>query len=86
MSIFLSQLNCSEVIYMSIKKELLTELTLQQLKELAESKGVNFKLSDVQKNYYARWNEKDMIVDLMVEKERITVKDIESFLKSQKNL
>jgi len=71
---------------MSIKKELLTELTLQQLKELAESKGINFNLSEVQKNYYSKWNEKDMIVDLMVEKERITVKDIESFLKSQKNI
>jgi len=71
---------------MSIKKELLTELNLKQLKELAESKGVNFKLSEIQKNYYAKWNEKDMIVDLMVEKEKISVKDIESFLKSQKNL
>jgi hypothetical protein len=69
---------------MSIKKELLTELTLQQLKELAENKGINFRLSEVQKNYYAKWNEKDMIVDLMVEKEKITVKDIENFLKSQK--
>ena len=69
---------------MSIKKELLTELTLQQLKELAENKGINFKLSEVQKNYYTKWNEKDMIVDLMVEKEKITVKDIENFLKSQK--
>jgi len=68
---------------MSIKKELLTELTVQQLKELAESKGIKFKLSEIQKNYYANWTEKDVIVDIMVEKENLTVKDIEKFLKSQ---
>jgi len=70
---------------MSIKKELLTELTVQQLKELAESKGIKFKLSEIQKNYYAKWSEKDMIVDLMVEKEALTIRDIEKFLKSQNN-
>lgn len=70
---------------MSIKKELLTELTVQQLKELAESKGIKFKLSEIQKNYYAKWSEKDMIVDLMVEKEVLTIRDIEKFLKSQNN-
>jgi len=71
---------------MSIKKELLTELTLQQLKELAGSKGIKFDLSEVQKNYYADWNEKDVIVDLMVEKEDLTVKDIENYLRSHKSL
>lgn len=70
---------------MSIKKELLTELTVQQLKELAESKGIKFKLSEIQKNYYSKWSEKDMIVDLMVEKEVLTIRDIEKFLKSQNN-
>jgi len=68
---------------MSIKKELLTELTLVQLKELADSKGINFNLSEIQKNYYSKWDEKDVIVDLMVEKDGITVKDIEKFIKSQ---
>ena len=68
---------------MSIKNELLTELTVQQLKELADSKGIKFKLSEIQKNYYAKWSEKDMIVDLMVEKEVLTIRDIEKFLKSQ---
>jgi hypothetical protein len=71
---------------MSIKKELLTELTVQQLKELADSKGIKFKLSEVQKNYYAKWNEKDMIVDLMVEKEVLSIKDIENFLKTKNNI
>ncbi len=71
---------------MSIKKELLSELTVQQLKELAESKGIKFKLSEIQKNYYADWNEKDMIVDLMVEKETITVKEIEQFIKLKNNI
>ena len=47
---------------MSIKKELLSELTVQQLKELAESKGIKFKLSEIQKNYYADWNEKNGII------------------------
>jgi len=71
---------------MSIKKELLTELTVQQLKELAESKGIKFKLSEIQKNYYANWKEKDMLVDLMVEKEDLTIKDIERFLKSKNDI
>jgi hypothetical protein len=37
---------------MSIKKELLNELTENQLKELAESKGIIFTLNNIQKKYY----------------------------------
>ena len=37
---------------MSIKKELLDELTEKQLKELAKSKGAKFTMSDAQKKYY----------------------------------
>jgi len=71
---------------MSIKKELLQELTEQQLKKLAESKGIKFKLNKTQENYYAEWDEKDKIVDLMGDKEDLTVKEIEEFIKLQNSL
>jgi len=71
---------------MSIKKELLQELTEQQLKNLAESKGIKFKLNKIQENYYADWDEKDKIVDLMGDKEDLTVKEIEEFIKLQNSL
>lgn len=66
---------------MSIKKELLDELTERQLKELAKSKGVEFTMSNAQKKYYAEWNERDKIIDMMNDKEDITVKEIEKYLK-----
>lgn len=70
---------------MSIKKELLDELTEKQLKKLAESKGVNFAMSGAQKKYYADWNEKDKLVDMMNDKEDITIGEVEEYLKLQKN-
>lgn len=70
---------------MSIKKEILGELTEQQLKELAESKGIKFDLSEAKKKYYAGWEEKDKLVDIMNDKENLTVKDIEEYLKISKN-
>jgi len=69
---------------MSIKKELLDELTEKQLTELAESKGLKFRLSRSQKKYYTDWDERDKIVDLMSEKEDLTIKEIEDFLKNKK--
>ena len=71
---------------MSIKKELLQELTEQQLKNLAESKGIKFKLNKIQENYYADWDEKDKMIDLMGDKEDLTVKEIEEFIKLQNSL
>lgn len=71
---------------MSIKKELLDELTEQQLKNLAESKGIKFKLNKIQKRYYADWDEKDKMVDLMGDKEALTIREIEKFIKMQNNL
>lgn len=68
---------------MSIKKELLNRLTEKQLKELAENKGIKFKLSETQEMYYANWNEKEKLIDLMNEKEDLTVKEIEKFIKLQ---
>jgi uncharacterized protein (UPF0216 family) len=70
---------------MSIKKELLDELTEKQLKELAESKGIKVDLSDTQKRYYADWEEREILVDMISDKEDITVREIEEFLKLTKN-
>jgi len=69
---------------MSIKKELLNELTEHQLKQLAESKGIIFKLNNVQKKYYQNWAEKDKLVDLMTTNEHITVSEIEKFIQAKK--
>lgn len=71
---------------MSIKKELLQELTEKQLKNLAESKGIKFKLNKIQQKYYAEWNEKDKIVDIMGDKGNLTVREIEEFIKLKNNL
>ncbi len=70
---------------MSIKKELLEELTKEQLESIAESKGIKFdKLSIAQQKYYENWEEKEKIVDLMNENCDISVKEIEDFLKLEK--
>lgn len=65
---------------MSIKKELLNELTEKQLKQLAESKGIDFSLNDVQARYYENWDEKDKIVDIMTDQKHISVSEIEKFI------
>lgn len=70
---------------MSIKKELLDALTEKQLKDLAESKGVKINLSDTQKRYYADWEEREILVDMISDKEDITVREIEEFLKLNKS-
>jgi hypothetical protein len=69
---------------MSIKKELLNELTEHQLKQLAESKGIAFSLNTVQKKYYENWAEKDKMVDLMSTNKNITVSEIEKFIQAKK--
>jgi len=71
---------------MSIKKEILQELTEPQLLKLADNKGIKFKLNKTQKEYYANWDEKDKIIDLMGDKEDLTLKEIEEFIKIEKNL
>ena len=65
---------------MSIKKELLNELTENQLKQLAESKGIEFTLNTTQKEYYTGWEEKDKLVDIMTDQKQISVSDIEKFI------
>ena len=69
---------------MSIKKELLNELNEQQLRQLAESKGISFKLNSVQKKYYENWAEKDKLVDMMTTNQHITVLEIEKFIQAKK--
>ena len=65
---------------MSIKKELLNELTEKQLMQLAENKGINFSLNDVQEKYYENWDEKDKIVDIMTDQKHISVSEIEKLI------
>ncbi len=67
-------------VIMSIKKELLNELTENQLKQLAENKGIDFSLNDVQARYYENWDEKDKIVDIMTDQKHISVSEIEKFI------
>jgi hypothetical protein len=69
---------------MSIKKELLNELSEHQLKQLADSKGIIFKLNNVQKKYYQNWAERDKLVDLMTTNDHITVSEIEKFIQAKK--
>ncbi len=70
---------------MSIKKELLNELTEQQLKELAEHKSITFPLSNAQKKYYADWDERDKLVDMISDHEDVTVTDVEDYIKFHKS-
>ena len=70
---------------MSIKKELLNELSETQLKKLAEHKGIAFNLNTVQKKYYENWGEKDKLVDIMATDSHVSVSDIEKFIQTQKN-
>lgn len=70
---------------MSIKKELLNELTEKQLKELAENKGIKINLNERKKKYYADWDEKDKLADIMSDIEDLTIRDIEEFIKVQNN-
>jgi hypothetical protein len=69
---------------MSIKKELLNELTEHQLKQLAQTKGIVFTLNNVQKKYYQNWAEKDKLVDLISTHKSVTVLEIERFIQTKK--
>jgi hypothetical protein len=65
---------------MSLKKELLNELTESELKKLAESKGITFNLNSIRKDYYSGWEEKDKLIDLMSEHKELSITDIEQFI------
>jgi hypothetical protein len=66
---------------MSIKKELLNKLTEKQLKELAEHKGIKIDLNHVQKKYYADWDEKDKLVDIITDRTRMSAGEIEDYIR-----
>jgi hypothetical protein len=70
---------------MSIKKELLNELTENQLKQLAEKKGIDFTLNRCQKQYYQNWDEKDKLVDIMSDYKDLSLTEIEKFVVKNKN-
>ena len=65
---------------MSLKKELLNQLTKDQLQKLADSKKIEFSLNITQKKYYEDWNEKDKLIDLLTDDPELTLSDIEKFL------
>jgi hypothetical protein len=70
---------------MSIKKELLNELTEKQLKQLAENKGIAFNLNKVQKKYYENWDEKDKLVDIIATHNNVTVSEIEKIIQTERS-
>jgi len=86
MSVKCIHFHLEEIKKMSIKKELLDELTINQLKELAEDKGIKFSLTKEQKKYYYNWDERDKLVDLMTDQGDLSVKEIEKYIKTFKNL
>ena len=66
---------------MSIKKELLNKLTEEQLRELAEHKGIRIDLNRVQKKYYADWDEKDKLVDIITDRTNMSAGEIEDYIR-----
>jgi site-specific DNA-adenine methylase len=69
---------------MSIKKELLSQLSIQQLKKLAEKKGISFVLNKTQEEYYSNWDEKELMIDLMNDNRDISIHEIEEQIRSIK--
>jgi len=70
---------------MSLKKELLNELTEIQLKEFAKDKGISLEINTVQSRYYKDWEEKDMLVDLIGDSKELSLSEIEKFIVDKKN-
>jgi len=69
---------------MSIKKELLNELTEGQLKEFAKNKGICLEMNSVKSKYYKNWDEKDKLVDLIGDTKDCTLSEIEKFIVDNK--
>lgn len=70
---------------MSIKKELLSHLSIAQLKKLAEKKNISIALNKTQEDYYSNWSEKDLMIDLMNDNRDISISEIENHLKKTKS-
>lgn len=60
-------------------------MSLQQLKELVQKKGISFSLNETQQKYYAEWDERDRIIDLINDNKDITISEIEQHIKSSQN-
>lgn len=73
-------------LYMSIKKELLRELSERDLRRLAEFKGIELTLNGLRKKYYEGWNEKDKLVDIIGDHQGLSVKEIEDFINNRLQL
>jgi len=69
----------------SLKKELLRQLDLDQLKKLIEEKNIEIRLSKIQKDFYANWDEKEKLVDILNDCENIRIADIEKYVPSFQN-
>lgn len=70
---------------MSLKKELLCELTEEQLEHFVESRDIQCKLSKIQKKYYKNRGECEKLVDIINDKQDISIKDIEEYIKTQRD-
>lgn len=70
---------------MSLKKELLNELTEVQLKEFAKDKGISLEMNTIKSKYYKDWEEKDKLVDLIGDTKELTLSEIEKFIVDKKN-
>ena len=66
---------------MSIKKELLSKLTEEQLRKLAESKGISFNMNETQRKYYENWSDRERMIDMMNDTGDLTIKEIENYIK-----
>jgi len=69
---------------MSLKKELLYELNESQLERFIEHKDIHFILSKIQKQYYKDWNNCEKLVDIINDKQDISIKEIEEYIKTQR--
>jgi hypothetical protein len=70
---------------MSLKKELLNELSEIQLKDLAKSKGISLELNHTKSKYYKDWEEKDRLVDLIGDTKDLSLSEIEKFIVDAKS-
>ena len=70
---------------MSLKKELLRQLDLNQLKKLIKEKNIEIQLNRIQKEFYANWDEKEKLVDILNDCESVKISDIEKFVSEFQN-
>jgi len=69
----------------SLKKELLRQLDLNQLKKLIKEKNIEIQLNRIQKEFYANWDEKEKLVDILNDCESVKISDIEKFVSEFQN-